>query len=51
MQCGKNRYGAVADIATRFDPDTQTFTHAPCGIDAFNDVTPAPTRGKKPNQG
>ena len=47
LRCEKNRYGAVADIATRFDPTTQTFTPAPVGIDAFDAATPAPTRGSK----
>jgi len=51
LQCGKNRYGAVADIVTRFDPNTQTFTTAPCGIDAFDDATPAPVKGKKAKGG
>jgi len=51
LKCGKNRYGAVVDIVTRFDPDTQTFALAPCGIDGFDDATPAPTRGKRAKGG
>jgi replicative DNA helicase len=47
LHCEKNRYGAVADIMTRFDPITQTFTPAPSGLDGFDAATPAPTkRGK-----
>ena len=51
LQCGKNRYGPVADIVTRFDPTTQTFTVAPSGIDAFDTATPAPTRGNRAKGG
>jgi len=51
LQCGKNRYEAVADIVTRFDPTVQTFTPAPCGMDAFDEVTPAPTRGNRTKGG
>lgn len=51
LRCEKNRYGAVADIATKFDPTIQTFTPAPVGLDAFDAVTPAPTRGKKAKGG
>jgi replicative DNA helicase len=47
LQCEKNRYGAVADILTRFHPATQTFTPPPSGLDAFDAATPAPTRGHK----
>ena len=47
LQCEKNRYGAVADILTRFNPATQTFTPPPSGLDAFDAATPAPTRGSK----
>ena len=47
FKCEKNRYGAVADIATTFDPTTQTFAPAPAGLDAFDAATPAPTRGKR----
>jgi replicative DNA helicase len=36
LQCEKNRYGTVADIVTRFDPATQTFTPAPSGLAAFD---------------
>ena len=46
LQCGKNRYGAVADIVTRFDPTTQTFTLAPSGVEAFDGATPAPAPPK-----
>jgi replicative DNA helicase len=46
FQCEKNRYGPTTDIATRFDGAVQTFTPAPCGIEAFGSVPPAPTRGK-----
>lgn len=41
FQCEKNRYGAVADIPTAFDPTRQTFVPAPCGLDAFDAATPA----------
>jgi replicative DNA helicase len=41
LQCEKNRYGAVADILTAFDPTTQTFTPAPAGLEAFDAATPA----------
>jgi replicative DNA helicase len=41
LQCEKNRYGAVADIPTAFDPTTQTFTPAPAGLDAFDAVAQA----------
>ncbi len=41
LQCEKNRYAAVADIVTRFDPSTQTFTTPPAGLDAFDDAVPA----------
>jgi replicative DNA helicase len=47
LQCEKNRYAVVADIVTRFEPNTQTFTPAPAGLDAFDAATPAPTRGHK----
>jgi len=40
LRCEKNRYGCVADIATLFEPATQSFTPAPSG-------RPASTRGKK----
>lgn len=50
LTCEKNRYGAVADIATVFDPTTQTFIPAPSGIAGF-DATPARTRGAKANGG
>jgi replicative DNA helicase len=41
FQCEKNRYGPVADIPTAFDGTIQKFTPAPCGLDAFDAVTPA----------
>jgi replicative DNA helicase len=41
FRCEKNRYGAVTDIPTTFNPTTQTFTPAPAGIEAFDAVTPA----------
>jgi replicative DNA helicase len=44
FECAKNRYGAVADVATSFDATTQTFVPAPTGLDAFDTVKPAPTR-------
>lgn len=47
LRCEKNRYGAVADIATHFDAATQTFTAAPSGLDGFDAAAPAPTRGRK----
>jgi replicative DNA helicase len=47
FQCEKNRYGAVADIPTAFDPTTQTFTPAPSGLDGFDAATPAPPRGNR----
>jgi replicative DNA helicase len=47
FNCEKNRYGAVADIPTAFDPITQTFTPAPAGLDAFDAAAPAPPRGGK----
>jgi hypothetical protein len=46
-QCEKNRYGAVADIPTWFDPATQTFTPPPAGLDAFDAATPAPGKGNQ----
>ena len=51
FQCEKNRYGAVADITTAFDPLTQTFTAATAGLDGFDAATPAPTRGSKSKRG
>jgi len=47
LQCEKNRFGAVADTATRFDAERMTFTPAPAGLDAFNAATPARTRKPK----
>jgi replicative DNA helicase len=41
FRCEKNRYGAVADIHTAFDPITQKFTPAPAGLEAFDAATPA----------
>jgi replicative DNA helicase len=51
FRCEKNRYGAAADLVTRFDPTTQTFTPAPSGLDGFGAATPAPTRGRGPKGG
>jgi replicative DNA helicase len=51
FQCEKNRYGPVVDIVTRFEPTTQTFTPAPCGLDGFDTVTAAPTRGAGSRRG
>ena len=51
LQCEKNRYGAVADIATRFDADRQTFAPAPSGLEAFDAAPPAATRGRKAKGG
>ncbi len=51
FHCGKNRYGAVADVRTSFDGTIQTFTAAPSGLDAFDEATPARTRGKKAKGG
>lgn len=47
FQCEKNRYGAVRDILTRFEPMTQTFIPAPSSIDSIDSATPAPTKAKK----
>jgi replicative DNA helicase len=47
FRCEKNRYSAAADIVTRFDPATQTFTRAPSGLDGFDGAAPAPSRGGK----
>jgi replicative DNA helicase len=51
FRCAKNRYGAVADIGTRFDPTTQTFAPAPTGLDAFDAATPARPRGDRAKGG
>lgn len=51
LTCEKNRYGAVADIPTTFDPTTQTFRPAPSGRDGFDAATPAGMRGKKAKGG
>jgi len=51
LQCEKNRFGAVDDIATRFDADRQTFTPAPAGLDAFDAATPAATKNSKSKGG
>ncbi len=47
LTCEKNRYGAVADIVTHFDPTTMTFAPAPAGLDGFDAATPARPRGNK----
>jgi len=36
FRCEKNRYGAMADIVTAFDPTTQTFVLAPSGLSGFD---------------
>lgn len=52
FKCEKNRYGPAADIATRFDPTTQTFTPAPAGLDGFDTATPAASGGDhRPKRG
>jgi replicative DNA helicase len=51
FQCEKNRYGAVADIPTAFDPTIQRFTPAPSGLAGFGLVTPARPLGRKPKGG
>jgi replicative DNA helicase len=51
LTCEKNRYGAVADIVTAFDPATQTFTPAPSGLESFDAAAPARTRGRKAKGG
>ncbi len=47
FQCEKNRYGAVANVPTAFDPTIQTFSPALSGIDAYDAASPAPTKGRK----
>lgn len=47
LQCGKNRYGAVVDIVTRFDPTIQTFSSTTNGICGFDDATPAANKGRR----
>lgn len=49
--CEKNRFGLVADIVTRFDPTTQTFTEAPAGLEAFDTATPAAPRRERAKGG
>lgn len=51
LQCEKNRYGAVADIPTAFDPTIQKFTPAPAGLDGFDAATPAGTRSSRAKGG
>ncbi len=51
FRCEKNRYGAPADIVTRFDATTQAFTTAPAGLHAFDTATPAPAKGRKAEGG
>lgn len=51
LRCEKNRYGAVVDLVTAFDPTTQTFTRPPSGIDGFDAATPARTRTSKAKGG
>ena len=47
LTCEKNRYGAVADIPTAFDPTIQKFTPAPAGLESFDTATAARTRGSR----
>lgn len=51
FRCEKNRYGAVADIATRFDPAVQSFTPALAGLDAFDAAPVAPAVQRRPKGG
>ncbi len=51
LTCEKNRYGGVADIVTRFDPITQTFTPASSGVESFDTATPALPKRKKAKGG
>lgn len=51
LSCEKNRYGAVADIPTAFDPTIQKFTLPPAGLDGFDAATPAGTKGSKAKGG
>lgn len=51
LKCEKNRYGAVTDIVTRFDPTVQTFTLAPAGIEGFDIATPARTKPERAKGG
>jgi replicative DNA helicase len=51
LTCEKNRYGAVADIPTAFDPTTQTFRPAPSGLAGFDAATPAGTGRSKAKGG
>jgi replicative DNA helicase len=51
LQCEKNRYGAVGDITTQFDPGRQTFKPAPYGHEAFDAAPPAATRGSRAKGG
>ncbi|MBN9523295.1 AAA family ATPase [bacterium] len=44
LACEKNRYAAVADIVTRFDPTTQRFEPAPAGLTGFDRAAPARRR-------
>jgi hypothetical protein len=49
FRCEKNRYGAVADVVTRFDGDIQTFSAAPSGLEGFDSAAAAGSgRHKKP---
>jgi replicative DNA helicase len=53
LQCEKNRYEAVADLQTSFDPTRQTFGPfvEVAGLDRFDDATPARARGKQAKGG
>ena len=49
FHCAKNRYGAVADIVTQFDPTVQTFAPIafPSGLDGFDAAKPARTKATR----
>lgn len=51
FQCEKNRYGAVADIPTEFDPATQTFRPAKSGLNGLYAAAPARPRTSKAKGG
>ncbi len=54
LKCEKNRYGAVADVRTSFDPTTQTFGPSAAklsGLGGFDAATPAPRGGRKAKGG
>ena len=51
LTCEKNRYGAVADIVTRFDPTTQTFAVPPSGLSGFGAAAPARPKNERTKGG